>query len=176
MKKTLTNKVIWLIVSILVSISLPAGILMIILGFGLKGFLWMGILGIVLVVHGFYGVTFYWMQFGKVSKYHRIVKMIEKQHYYTAGEIAEATHIGRDFVNRTIRTAIERDWITGYKFDGNNLTLNENVPLKKEKTATRDFVCSYCGAKILNLSAGTLKCPNCGAKLENEDGLKEKKQ
>ena len=80
MKTTLRDKTLWLIISILVSISLPAGIIMIIFGFALEGMAWVAILGIVFVVHGFYGITFYWMQFAKVSKYHRVVRMVERLH------------------------------------------------------------------------------------------------
>ena len=172
MKTTLRNKIIWLIISILVSVSLPAGILMIILGFAIKGMGWVAITGIVLAVHGFYGITFYWMQFAKVSKYHRVVRVIERLHLTNAAEISEATHLGRDFVNRTIRLAIEREWITGCKFNGTSLIPAEDV----KKKAPTEQTCEYCGAKFFNNTEGAFKCPNCGALLNNKNNNQPNKQ
>lgn len=172
MKTTLRNKTLWLIISILVSISLPAGIIMIIFGFALEGMAWVAILGIVFVVHGFYGITFYWMQFAKVSKYHRVVRMVERLHMTNAAEISEATHLGRDFVNRTLRLAIEREWITGYKFNGTNL-----VPAEPEKKKEpEEHTCEYCGAKFFSNFEGAFKCPNCGALLNNKNNNQPNKQ
>ncbi len=161
MKKTFKNKMIWLIISIAVSVSIPCSLLLIVFGFSKEDLLWLGFIGMILMMHGFYGVTFYWIKFARVSKYHRIVRMIDKLNYRNAREIAETLHYGRDFVNKTIRLAIEREWITGYKFNG--LTL---VPLNSEENeANKQLTCAYCGAKFTN-EKEVISCPFCGAKIK----------
>ena len=72
MKKVNRRKNVALFVCLLLSILTVAGIPAIPLGF-VFDMIWLAIIGIVFVAHGFYGITFYWLWFAGLVKCSKVV-------------------------------------------------------------------------------------------------------
>ncbi len=164
MKKAIKFKTTWLIVNILLSASAVVGIPMIPLGFVFKAYA-VGIIGIVFVAHGFFGLVFYWQWFGKICRGVKVVTAFERDRLTRAEDIAEATQMPIGEVNRLIRWAIEKEWITGMLFLSGELVVNPTAELKT-------FVCEYCGTQ-LEYRRGVIRCEGCGAPVKQEVEEKE---
>ena len=142
MKKLNKSICLHLIFAIFAIICLIGGIFMII--FGAKANKFMLVAGIIAVIFGFYGSPILFNNYGTKKQMKRIVE-VEK--LYSAQEIAEQLQMSESEVKQIISNAVVKNYITGYKFDGTNLTIN-----KKVNTVTKK------------------KCPNCGGKLVEENG------
>lgn len=158
MKKAKRSKNLALIVAILVSISFVGGIPLIPIGF-VGNNLVMAIIGIVLVAHGFYGVTFYWLWFASLVGRARVVRAIEEMNLYTVKEISEHLQQNPETVKKNIIKSIDKGWIVGLLFDGNGLYANDNEPLVKNGVRVK---CDYCHTFYIR-SRNMYKCPCCGA-------------
>ena len=73
-------------------IGLPAGIIMTVFG-AVKGITALLVIGIVLIVAGFYVGPIMLVQVGEKKKLGRVISAIENQNLYTAEEIASGTGI-----------------------------------------------------------------------------------
>lgn len=163
MKKAIARKNLALIVSIIVSITLVGGIPMIPIGFA-TDYIFVAIAGIVFVAHGFYGVTFYWIWFAGLCTTVKVVKAIEKSNLYTVREISLYTSINMDNVKKHVRKAMNKGWLVGLLFDGNNIYANENEPIIRNGVKVQ---CEYCDTFYMR-SRNMNKCPCCGATVGEE--------
>lgn len=136
---------------------------MIPLGF-VFGQLFVAITGIVFVVHGFFGLTFYWLWFAGLVQCYRIVRAVEKEYIYNANDIAMHLGINREAVIKNILRSIHNGWLVGLKFDGNNLVLNENQPLQRSGVKVQ---CAYCDTFFIR-TRNMFECPNCGSAITEE--------
>ena len=167
MNKVKRRKNIVLIICILISVSTVGGIPMIPLGF-IFGDLFSAIVGIVFVVHGFFGITFYWLWFAGLVQCYRLVKGVEQYYIYNVDELAQHLGRNRNDVARDILKCIHNEWLVGFRFDGNNIFLNENEPLKRNGVRVK---CAYCDTFFMR-SRNMYKCPNCGSTI-NEEYIEE---
>ena len=93
-------------------IGLPAGIIMTVFG-ATKGITALLVVGIVLIVAGFYVAPIMLVQVGEKKKLGRVIAAIESQNLYTAEEIAAGTGIREKAVLGYINEALQKGYIIG---------------------------------------------------------------
>lgn len=120
------------------------------------------ILGILMVVVGFYGTPLAWIGYGNIRALRRVVDAVMEEHLTTNQEIAKHLQISEKSAKENITKAINKKYITGYLYDGTALTVNQKkAPAKKEVTATN--ICSRCGAQM-EVDKNGMRCLYCGTK------------
>lgn len=140
--------------AIFLSIGFVAGIPAIIFGAS-KGISLLLVLGIILVVFGFYGSPMLWVQFGALNQAKRIVYAVEDEKLYSVQEIAKQLQLSTGEVKNQLITAINKHYIEGYLFDGEKLTANEKRAAIKKLSR-----CENCGAPLKKTRDGKY-CPYC---------------
>ncbi len=155
MERAKRTRIIWLWVAILTSVSAVAAIPAIVFSALGKSYFLMA-LAIALVVHGFYGVTFYFLAFAKSGDRLRCVRAVSEEglrSYEAIGAYAMMTPaVARD----TLAACLKREYIRGYYLGADRL-----LPIVSEEEP-RELVCDYCGTVV----AGDItECPSCGARL-----------
>lgn len=162
MKKLNFKRGLALFFGIFMSIGFVLGIPGIVLFAGKSGILLA--LSIILVVAGFYGMPMVWIHFGNLGSLKRLVVAVENEYIYDVKNLSLYLNISeKETINR-IQTCIKKQYITGYLFDGNTLTINENIKATKKIRSTK---CPNCGASV-TISATSNKCEYCG-KYINDD-------
>ena len=147
-------------------IGLPAGVIMTVFG-ATKGITALLVVGIVLIVAGFYVAPIMLVQVGEKKKLGRVIAAIERQNLYTAEEIAAGTGIREKAVLGYINEALQKGYIIGYKWENGRLELIKNRRQSLEKSTKK---CPYCGAQaIIDPKESTGVCPYCGAVLKADD-------
>lgn len=148
-----------LALSCLLSVMLPCGIAMIIVGATNKangGALYTAILaiGIVFVVLGFYGAPISWVRYFPQAKYVRIIDCITREGFRDATDIANHLSMQPDEVIEAVRTCISKQYLTGYTIDDSNI-----LPLNN---------------RIEDIGVYTVRCPHCGGTTETSNNLQVK--
>lgn len=160
MEKLKKSCVYWLVFNIIFSVLAVVGIPIIILGVDNTFLL---ILGIALVVSGFYGLPFAWIAYGNKRVRLRILQAICNENIYTISELSSQLNIDRPTILGHIRALINKNYLCGYLLKDNEvLVLNENIKLEK---SLYSVVCTSCGAKTVVDNQQTL-CPYCGTVLK----------
>ncbi len=140
------------------SILAVAGIPMIVLG--AVNALWaVMVLGIVFVVAGVYVMPFLWVKFGESKGVKRMVFAVEKEYVYSVKDLAMRFGMSEKAVVGSIRTCIEKGYLIGYLFDGNEIKANTNKPINDRVITVR---CENCGATYSYDVDKKGKCPYCG--------------
>ena len=106
-------------------------------------------LPIVCTVLGFYGSPMLWMWYANLLSYKSILKVIVNEKITNIDEISAMLGISKQRVISSINTLMKKEYLTGYKFINNTLTINQD-----------------------KYQAGSYKCPNCGASLIDMDKKK----
>ncbi len=151
------------ITAIALSVAFVLGIPAII--FGAIGGKWaLLILGIIAGVVGFYGTPFAWISYGEKKRASRVVDCVTREHILSVREIATQLQWSEKEVKSIVQKSIVNNYIAGYIFDGEKLTLNEKRPQRKERVQNK---CSACGATLLRTETGFC-CPYCGASFEEK--------
>lgn len=152
--KNLDRKiVITLIVAILSAIGFVAGIPTII--FGAKYSVALLVVGIVLVVFGFYGSPMLFISYGNLKQTRRVVFAVEKEKIYSISDISKQLQMSESDVKSKIVDAINKTYLQGYLFDGETLNANQN----QSKTIKQNR-CENCGGALKRDNHGTY-CPYC---------------
>ena len=112
-------------------IGLPAGVIMTVFG-ATKGITALLVVGIVLIVAGFYVAPIMLVQVGEKKKLGRVIAAIERQNLYTAEEIAAGTGIREKAVLGYINEALQKGYIIGYKWENGRLEVIKNRPQSLE--------------------------------------------
>ncbi len=152
-----------LLVALFGSVGFVAGIPCII--FGATNSWWpLLVLGIILVVFGFYGTPLLWVNYGSLKTQKRVVDAINEEHLTNVAEIASQLQMKDKDVREYIRKGINKKYITGFLYDGNTLTPNEKqAPKKKIVQST----CPNCGGRLETTEKG-YTCPYCGSSFEKQ--------
>ncbi len=146
--KIKNKSVILLIFAIFGLFCLIVGIPTIIFGAKASGLLLA--LGIIMVVFGFYGSPMLFIAYGNSLTLNRIYNAIVSEKLETTADISLQLSMTEKQVNEHIQTLITKQYLQGYLFDGQKLTINK---------------------KYINLSTSSSKCPNCGGKMtKTSDG------
>lgn len=77
------------------------------------------LLGILFIIHGIYGVLFYWIWFARTARRYRVAKAVEGEGIYSAAEISARLKKNRDSVNRDLRYCIRKGYLKNLSFNGN---------------------------------------------------------
>lgn len=147
-----------LMVAILLTVFLPAGILGIIFGAS-KHITILLIAGIIATVLGFYGAPIAWIGVGTIKSNGVILNLIENENIYTVTDLASQTMRKPDEVRNSINQLILKGYLKGYLFKNDILEINTNQKQTgdvREKTKCPNcggpmefdginYVCSYCG-------------------------------
>ena len=152
MSKYKKDKSLMLFFAILLSVLFVAGIPGIVLSAGKSAILLA--LSIICVAAGFYVMPILWIQFGSLCSLGRLIFAVENEYIYTVKDLAIYLNKDEKSVRNEINTCIRKRYLTGYLFDGETLTLNEN---KKVGKTVRTVVCSGCGATV-NITDGMNRC------------------
>ena len=149
-----TNKLLAL--SIILSVMFVAGIPMIILG--ANGRIWAIMwVGIAFTAIGFYGTPIAWSVYGSAHTLKRIVYAVTHEHLYTVHEIAAQLSMRESNVRSQLDRCFAKNFLEGYKREGDAIVLNENVAAGKKQMFAE---CPYCGAKF-TYTADDARCPYC---------------
>lgn len=147
-----------LVLGIVLSCMLVAGIPMII--FGASGKLWLLMAaGIVFTVAGFYGAPIAWSSYGTKVGYRRLVYAVEKEHLLTVQAIASQIAKPEKTVRGMLDECFRKGYLVGYVRNGDEISLN--VAKAPEDTLLA-AVCPYCGAKYTYKIGEQPVCPYCG--------------
>ena len=158
MKKIIRRK---LIINIILSALGVIAIPLIPIGFVFKQ-PWISFISIAIVAFDFYGLPFFWINFGSNIKVNRIYNAIEDEHLYNINDINKYTQINAKEIQEGVKKLIEKQILKGYLFDGNELTLNQRSKLKKNEFI---LVCPFCGGKKISYFDDEDKyiCDYCGS-------------
>lgn len=146
--------------ALLATIGFVAGIPLIIISAGSSTF---GLIaGIVLVVFGFYGAPMLWLSYASFKQQGRVVDAVTKENIYTVDGIASQLQINPEQVKAQLTKAVNKNYLKGYLFDGNELKINNN---KKQEKQSQQSKCQNCGGN-LEKSENGYYCPYCNAKFD----------
>lgn len=152
-----------LIIAILFAVGFVGGIPLIIIS-ATNGFTFGLILGIILVALGFYGTPLQFLHFANLKSVSRVVDAILVENIYSVNEIAEHLRADSKTVAQQITYAVNHEYLLGYKFDGNTLSVNDS--LLSAKKATRTNKCPNCGGIMTTDEYGS-HCPYCNSTFLN---------
>lgn len=147
-------------------IGLPAGIVMTVFG-ATKSITALLVIGIVLIVAGFYAGPVLLVQVGEKKKLGRVIAAVENQNLYTAEEIAAGTGIREKAVLGYVNEALQKGYLTGYKWENGRLELIRSRKQTWEKSTVK---CPFCGAPVaVDPQQGGAVCPYCGAHIKDAE-------
>lgn len=151
-----------LIVSLIITIMFVVGIPLIPCFAG-KNTLLM-VVGIVFAAVGFYGTPIAWVHYSSFFGVKRVVEAVLEENLYTNKEIAMQLSISEKNAKQLIVNAINKKYLTGFLYDGEKLTLNQNKKQEKQVEA-KQMRCDSCGGRLDKTENGYI-CPYCGLKYE----------
>lgn len=146
MKRIKNQLTVMLIVATVMSVLYPAAIVGLILSIG--KIQWLMVVCIVYLGAGFYVIPIVWINYGDKITLSKVVRAVYSDKLYDVKSIAMQVSDTEQNVVNNIKKCIDKRYIVGYLFDGENLAVNE----RREQVAQR-------------------KCPNCGAPLEKKNGV-----
>lgn len=123
------------------------------------------IMGIILVVFGFYGAPMLWISYAGFKQQCRVVDAVTKENIYTVSGIATQLQLSPEQVKAHLSKAVNKNYLKGYLFDGNELKINNN---KKQEKQTYQKKCENCGGNLEKDENGYY-CPYCNAKFDKQD-------
>jgi len=155
----------WFGLSLFISILTPIAIPCIPIGFVMGGPIGFTLGGVCsgIVFFAFYAIPLFWVHYGSVKRRVNTFQAIEEKYIYKVGEIAvQLGNQNENDIRNDIYYLIEKGYLKGYLFDGNEITLNENQKLQKKQVVN---ICPYCGSKKIKLDEnGDYYCSYCDAK------------
>ncbi len=146
------------------SVGFPLGVLGIVFG-AVNGIVPLLILGIVLVVGGFYVMPILWIKYGESRRDRSILFMIENEHIYTVSGLSAQTGLDEKTVREKLKKMIMSHVLVGYLLKDDVLELNTN--LKQEKGKGRTQKCNNCGAFMI-FDGLKFRCEYCGNTAKEE--------
>ena len=145
LKKDMRKALIW---SLVATVCFIAGIPFIIMGATNSIWALLGI-GIAFVVFGFYGMPMLWIWYAGFRPLKRVVEAVEEENLTTNSQIAQQLQMGERQVKALLTKAVNKKYLKGYLYNGTELSANNNQKIKKQQIALH-------------------KCPNCGARLDEQ--------
>lgn len=145
--------------ALFLSVGFVASIPAIIFGAS-KGMTFLLVIGIIFAVIGFYGSPMLWVQYGALNQAKRIVYAVDEEKIYSVEEIANQLQLPVGDVKSQLITAINKNYLEGFLFDGQKLTANKNKSAIKMLTR-----CENCGAPLKKTQDGKY-CPYCHSLFE----------
>lgn len=153
-----------LILSLVLSCMLVAGIPMII--FGASNKLWfLMAAGILFTVLGFYGTPMAWVSYGNKVGLRRVVYAVTREHLLAVEKISAQLGKPEKNIRALLDECFQKGYLPGYVRQGDTISLNE---AKAPEETLHAAVCPYCGAKYTYRGTEEPVCPYCGAMSEKK--------
>lgn len=171
MKKKITKL---LILSVFLTVLLPAGILCIIFG-AIRGQTVGNILlgvGIAAAVAGFYGTPLIWIRFGTMREYRNIYNQITVNHTQSIADLALINGKKQEDMLKSVTYLIAHGYLTDYEIpDEQYVVPKESGTLSRDDILLKEGrfktgVCKGCGANFPVLENDKPKCPYCGRRYD----------
>lgn len=159
-QKACTKK---LILAIALSIGFVVGIPLIIVG-AMKMKLLM-VLGIVLIVLGFYGAPMAWVSFGNLVSEKSVYFAIVEDNLLSTNDIAGNLGTKPEDIKQKINHLLQNRYLTGYKLEEDG----KITKLKNQKTETKEIKlkkCPNCGANLTETKDHKYNCKYCGTSFD----------
>lgn len=167
LQKNLTKQ---LVLSITLTVMLPLGIAMTIVGATRKeegGALFTAIMaiGIVFVVLGFYGSPMAWVRYAPQKRYARIIDAIKREGFRDATEIANHLSMQPNEVIDAVRVCIDKQYLCDYTIEDTKILPLNNRP---DDIGVYTVQCPYCGGITQTSNNLQVKCEYCGRMIDVE--------
>lgn len=120
--------------------------------------------GAACVLFGFYGTPILWVNYGSLRSLKRVVDAVMEEHITSVNELSQHLSTNNNSIRQSITKAINKKYITGYIFDGNNLISNTKQSPKKQVIQRK---CANCGGTLIEIENGW-KCEYCGSNFNKE--------
>ncbi|MDR3215963.1 MAG: DUF3040 domain-containing protein [Clostridiaceae bacterium] len=147
-----------LLILIIFSALFVAGIPAIPLGFA-NGLAWLGVIGIVFVAGGFFGLPIGWTFLGEKRRQQTIVSAVVEDGLTDVKELAANFGKSEKAMRGDLVMIFNKRYITGYKFNADKTAL---IPFEKaEIKKNNGRKCEFCGAVLTGKVEE--KCPYCGS-------------
>ncbi len=140
------------------SVGLPAGILGIVFG-AIHKIIPLLVLGILLVVGGFYVMPILWVKYGEKRQDRTLLNMIEHENIYTVSGLAAQTGYAEKTVREKLKKMLLTRELVGYLLVDDVLELNVNA--KQTARTRRTQRCEFCGA-MADFDGVKFVCEYCG--------------
>lgn len=160
-----------LLTALLLSVMLPVGIVVLVLGATLfdKINVFMLVAGIVMTAAGFYGTPMVWsMSFPGVRRMRTVFYMVDGKTQVGINEIAGATGLKPKEVPAVVRKLIAGRFIIGYSMD---TALTVVYDVEKMKDAGAAVNAGALSGNAVRRRKTTVQCPGCGGDAEALDGI-----
>ena len=163
----------YLITSIILTILLPIGIVLVILNakFSSTFQTILFAFGIIFIVAGFYGSPICWSVFGNIKTKKLICDQIRNDNIQNIQTLAELNHENFANMHKSVQQLMSKRFLTGYEIvDGkfivpkSNKTLSKNEILEQSGQVVTG-VCSGCGASYEIVGNTKTYCQYCGKRL-----------
>ena len=167
------KKLAW---GIALSIGFPLGIVMTVLGFTRgQEMRAMGIVGIILIVLGFYGAPIAWILFGQLKYYVRLREQIVGEGIKSVKMLAEVHNKKPELMANDVKTMVQKGYLEGYLVLDNERIIDKSAIKNKdyeimeaERAGTLNLVhCPFCNAKFELINYVGV-CPYCNSKITKE--------
>lgn len=162
--------------AIFLSVGFPLGIAMTVIGF-MKGqsFRAMGIVGIILIVMGFYCAPLVWIHFGQLKYFSRLKAQIVGDGIKSVKMLAEVHNKNPEVVANDVKTMVQKGYLDGYLVLDNERIIDKTTMRDKdyemmeaERAGTLNLVhCPFCNAKFALINDVGV-CPYCNSKITKE--------
>ncbi len=151
-----------LVVSLLFTLAFPVGGIMLGVGLGI-GVPAVWAIGIALLGIAFYGCPCAWaLSYGPTKANVRLISAITQEHLLTVRELSAQLSLSEKEVRDRLDVCFRKNWLIGYKREGDTLVLNENRAPEKRTYAAE---CPFCNAKF-SYTAEDARCPYCGSPVQ----------
>lgn len=161
MKQVQKSLIRLLILSLILSAALVAGIPVIV--FGAANELWiLTALGIVCTAGGFFGTPIAWTAYGELRGLARLTEAVVEEHIYTVRELAVQLSISEKEARKRLNKCFQKRYLPGYRREGDNIILNEGRALEKRQFSAE---CPNCGAKF-SYTRENPRCPYCNSPVQ----------
>ena len=152
LKKNINIK---LILAIFALVCFVGGVPMIVIFAKLQPLLM--VLGILMVIFGFYGSPILFIAYGSERQLMRIYNAITIEKLTTNKEISTQLAMTEEQVKSCIQTLVTKQYLKGYLYDGVSLKNNEKIIMGNTKVSK----CPNCGGKMTKTKDGYI-CEYCG--------------
>lgn len=160
----------YFVLSLLFTIFLPVGILLIVFFAGRPAW-WqvlLFVLGIVMVVLGFYGSPMLWTKFGDLKSKQNLCRQIASDNIQDIEKLAFLNNRNAQDMLEIVKELVAKRYLTGYEIvdnkyivPANNATLSREEILKSNGNVSIE-TCEGCGAKVEIIGNKVAYCPYCG--------------
>ncbi len=148
-----------LIMGILAPIGFVVGIPLIIFG-AMNEMIFM-VIGIVLVVVGFYGTPIFWLNYASAKFEYTIYELVTVDHVLSIRDLAESTGKKEIFIQNCVYKLIHERDLSGYTLKNGNLELNLKKRQEHIANNIKSNKCPNCNA-FMNETSTKFTCPYCG--------------